>query len=352
VETALRVAAEVGSLLERLECVSDTAQLGDALAHGAQRLVGASSLCFLPFGRSVSSVSVATTFHERHSREQLLELVSREFPLQEEELGRGGLSATQRIFALRRPAVDLNAMFEGEGLERKRCYNEFWRPCHVERQAFAPLTGARRALGFLCAARAASEPAFRPAELERVGWLGQQATRALERLRCDEDDPTGVLEALRQLPCASALFDASGALLWLSAEAERALGVRLWGMGRFWSVGDAPRLLEWQQAAIRALDSPTRASAEGDLLVQQLSGARGPLLLLTQAAARRVQAPSAWQLTAREREVLAEIAAGRCNKEIARSLGCSARTVEVHVSSLLRKSGCGSRTELLARLWG
>jgi two-component system nitrate/nitrite response regulator NarL len=54
-------------------------------------------------------------------------------------------------------------------------------------------------------------------------------------------------------------------------------------------------------------------------------------------------------LTAREREVLGCIAEGMPNKHIARALGISVRTVTVHVSNLLRKTGAASRTE--AALW-
>ena len=55
------------------------------------------------------------------------------------------------------------------------------------------------------------------------------------------------------------------------------------------------------------------------------------------------------ELTAREREVLACLASGMSNRQVARSLGISVRTVGVHVSNLLRKTGTGSRTE--AALW-
>jgi DNA-binding NarL/FixJ family response regulator len=54
-------------------------------------------------------------------------------------------------------------------------------------------------------------------------------------------------------------------------------------------------------------------------------------------------------LTAREREVLGLLAEGMSNKQIARVLGISVRTVTVHVSNLLRKTGAASRTE--AALW-
>jgi DNA-binding CsgD family transcriptional regulator len=54
-------------------------------------------------------------------------------------------------------------------------------------------------------------------------------------------------------------------------------------------------------------------------------------------------------LTAREFEVLACLAEGMSNKQVARQLGISIRTVAVHVSSLLRKTRSASRTE--AALW-
>lgn len=88
---------------------------------------------------------------------------------------------------------------------------------------------------------------------------------------------------------------------------------------------------------------------------------RGPADLLRPAApdrprrsdsARRTDrspAGSAADLTGREIEVLSCLAAGMSNKQVARSLGISVRTVTVHVSNLLRKTGSASRTE--AALW-
>lgn len=52
------------------------------------------------------------------------------------------------------------------------------------------------------------------------------------------------------------------------------------------------------------------------------------------------------QLTAREREVLRHIARGYMYKEVAQSLGISAKTVEAHVSAVLRKLQLSSRHEL------
>jgi DNA-binding CsgD family transcriptional regulator len=55
------------------------------------------------------------------------------------------------------------------------------------------------------------------------------------------------------------------------------------------------------------------------------------------------------ELTPREQQVLGLLSEGRANKEIADTLGCSVRTVEFHVSNLLRKVGASSRLELIAR---
>ncbi|PZG04133.1 hypothetical protein C1I95_33435, partial [Micromonospora craterilacus] len=49
-------------------------------------------------------------------------------------------------------------------------------------------------------------------------------------------------------------------------------------------------------------------------------------------------------LTGREVEVLECLVAGMSNKQVARALGISVRTVTVHVSNLLRKTGSASRT--------
>jgi DNA-binding NarL/FixJ family response regulator len=62
---------------------------------------------------------------------------------------------------------------------------------------------------------------------------------------------------------------------------------------------------------------------------------------------RQEAAPAA--LTSREREVLALVAAGSTNREIARGLGISERTAQTHTSNVLAKLGLQSRTQ--AALW-
>ena len=54
-------------------------------------------------------------------------------------------------------------------------------------------------------------------------------------------------------------------------------------------------------------------------------------------------------LTAREQDVLEQIAAGRSNREIASALGISEHTVKFHVSAVLGKLGVSSRAAAIRR---
>lgn len=87
------------------------------------------------------------------------------------------------------------------------------------------------------------------------------------------------------------------------------------------------------------------AAANGDALIAPNVTAR---LLEKFAQAGSVSAPTQpkWPLTDREEEVLATVAQGLTNAEIAETLHISLSTVKAHLSSLMTKLGARNRVEL------
>ena len=89
-----------------------------------------------------------------------------------------------------------------------------------------------------------------------------------------------------------------------------------------------------------------------DALVRAIRAVHDGHLLLAPEAAGSLVRNGGWNpaagldaLTSREREVLAEIAKGRSNREIARALTVSEKTVKAHVSAVLAKLGVQDRTQ-------
>ncbi len=88
-----------------------------------------------------------------------------------------------------------------------------------------------------------------------------------------------------------------------------------------------------------------------DALVRAIRAVHDGHLLLAPEAAGTLLRSASWSwggldaLTSREREVLAELAKGRSNREIARELHVSEKTVKTHVSSVLAKLGVQDRTQ-------
>lgn len=81
----------------------------------------------------------------------------------------------------------------------------------------------------------------------------------------------------------------------------------------------------------------------GELLILRLSeGAR---------ERRALRARQSWHLSDREVDVLLLVAEGLSNKDLAVRSRLSLKTIEWHVSSLLKKARVESRTQLVARFW-
>jgi DNA-binding NarL/FixJ family response regulator len=103
-------------------------------------------------------------------------------------------------------------------------------------------------------------------------------------------------------------------------------------------VGAAGYLLKTAPSA--ELVSAVRAVASGATVLQESISRR--LALRSDDRASSSLEPSR-----RELEILHEVAAGKPNKEIARDLRISTRTVEGHLNNLFAKLGASSRTEAL-----
>ena len=94
--------------------------------------------------------------------------------------------------------------------------------------------------------------------------------------------------------------------------------------------------------------------AEPDELLRGIAAAaRGESPLAPKAAkavlTARAESRPAAELTAREQEVLALLAEGLANKQIARRLGIAEKTVKAHLTSVFQSIGVSDRTQ--AALW-
>ena len=109
---------------------------------------------------------------------------------------------------------------------------------------------------------------------------------------------------------------------------------------------------EWADRALKAgASGVVYKDIDPDALVRAIRSVHdgNVLLAVGAAAALRGWSPgrdsSLDALTPREREVLGHITAGRSNREIARELRVSEKTVKAHVSSVLAKLGVQDRTQ-------
>jgi DNA-binding NarL/FixJ family response regulator len=126
--------------------------------------------------------------------------------------------------------------------------------------------------------------------------------------------------------------------------------------------GDAPRVLVLTSAtdAERVPNAITAGAAgfvykdiDPDALASAIRTVHSGQLLLAPVAMRGLMngnaATTAPSLTPRESQVLGLIAKGQTNRQIARALGVSEKTVKTHVTNLLRRIDAADRTQ--AALW-
>jgi DNA-binding NarL/FixJ family response regulator len=207
-------------------------------------------------------------------------------------------------------------------------------------------------------------------ELEpiRVGVLADEPLRVegiasiFEELPCDGCAPFlpvfGSMEELLSDRTVSFLVvdmhSGSGGVKILEAIRRRRPGLRLIVIG---PEGDDKLVLDSIAAGARGyLD----LKADPQIVRQAVEAVTGgsiwaPRRLLSRLIDRLLGPPDAAftnappSLTERERQVLELILTARSNREIARELGIEERTVQSHVSRLMRKTGTDNRINLLMR---
>jgi len=96
-----------------------------------------------------------------------------------------------------------------------------------------------------------------------------------------------------------------------------------------------------------AVDFLTKPVDEADLLAAVARALEKSVALRRARAARASSESALAMLTARERQVLAQIVAGRLNKQIAADLGTGEKTIKFHRGNLMKKLGVRSVADLV-----
>lgn len=170
----------------------------------------------------------------------------------------------------------------------------------------------------------------------------------------------GIAKGPEHLPARRALAGYCGGVLDADADKLVAAAVELAEIGRhllgakaaehaatLYAAADRPERA--RSAAELAVNGYRRLSADGEL-DRAKSELRGAGVRLGVSGTRRRPKCGLDSLTPTERRIAALVADGRSNPDIARVLVVSPRTVQFHVSAILRKLDVHSRVEIAAQL--
>ncbi len=179
-----------------------------------------------------------------------------------------------------------------------------------------------------------------PAYVETMIASGDVASA---RLGADELDQ--IAETIEAPYLRAVAATADGAVLLAEGDAGAALRT-LRVAAATWRTLNAP----YETARVRVLIG-TACAALGDpeMSALEIDGARKVFEQLGATPdLERIERPRDGGITAREAEVLRLLAAGKTNREIARDLGLSEKTVARHVSNIFTKTGVPSRAAATA----
>jgi DNA-binding CsgD family transcriptional regulator len=218
--------------------------------------------------------------------------------------------------------IRLAAVAVGVAAKASRDWSEAERKAAVKRLGPVVAKATEAAHGWV------SADAVRPLGPEGVAWLDRLRAEWLRlRLLADVDPPTPKeLIAAWRVALESATADN---MAFEQARCQARLGAFLLAAGE---TEEARELIDAARVTARRLGAEPLLSELREL----------------GTAPRRSSVTASESLTAREREVLSLVAAGRTNRQIGQALFISGKTASVHVSNILAKLGAGSRTEAAA----
>ncbi len=242
--------------------------------------------------------------------------------------------------------------------ERTEYYREFLRLCNMHHEMDAYLAWGGRLLGGFFVARPRSYAPFSDDELRLAGRLAEPLAVHLYRcclLKQLHSSGQIMRDCLADaLPSGSFILDAGLTCLYVDGHAEECLGVR---EGDRWAHPLATLLLsrleEDRLATVQLVYKGHRVSLSGKYVSD-----KDRVIILGQIAKGSTPVGSVWKdlagrfgLSAREVEIVAKVADGASNRQIASDLAISEMTVKTHLKNIFRKLGVASRTELASLAW-
>ncbi|HEX2881293.1 MAG TPA: helix-turn-helix transcriptional regulator [Polyangiaceae bacterium] len=343
-------------LAEYGEAFRDANTLHELSGHVVESVrshIDTNGVCFLPMGPTIPFGTHGVFSHDQFSSDMMRNVTLASAPVVERDSG--GIAGLLRMDE---KTLNLNELLGPRGLKRTEMFNEYWRPYRLDRQLLALFGSSASPIGFVAVSRTECQASFRSKDVALLNEIRVRLSEPLNRLIHGDERRDGLLPVALAagLPLASALFDARGRVLWASEQARAGLDLGQRGPERTLTSGSM-ELAVWRNAAFQVIVQRQAVFHIGDITAHRVETTSGvPMALVTRKQhwrepldERLFRVAQRYTLTARESEVLLRLATGLSNKEIAADLGCSRRTVEVHVTNILKKSGCSSRLELVTK---
>jgi len=266
--------------------------------------------------------------------------------------------AHQTRSARPRPVVRVSELTSGSEFARTAIYNELLYPLGLEKQLLMAFPSRRMPVGGAGLYRHRRD--FSEEEHFAIGLLHPhllQAHENAERMTRVFDDLAALERGVEELQRGVVCLTLEGAVRRATVLARTWL--RTYFPGRSTGSERLPDALHrWVAEHLRRLNaaedivSPARAFiVEGKrrLVIRLVLDQSAPLLLLHEEGIELAPEPlQSLGLSRREAEVLAWVAQGKTNPEVALILGLSARTVQTHVDRIFRKLGVETRTAAAA----